>query len=209
LREEDPLSQLVAARSSRGLVIAADRRVVVFEAESRRLFSVRKLFALGPETAVATSGAAVGVETSRWAAAQWSGRSSLPFLELAEWVRRYDEFNRRAEGWFLDHPDAYRLSYILLGGRAPDGSFLFRFEASEAPGEPYRALPSGRILTAPRRLGLEGRLQRLGGDAAVDELAGTVADGLRLIARREADAVAGPFDLALFDSEGMRLHTVE
>jgi hypothetical protein len=207
------LSQLVAATSSLGLVLAADRRIVVAEETGTLVLSLRKLFALGPEAAVATSGAAVGVAASRWAATQLAGRQPLPFPELAEWVvsafqTRYDDFNRRAEAWFREHPEAYRLSYILLAGRGPDGRCAFRFEASERPGEPYRLVPTGRILTAPRRLGLEGRLQRLR-DGTAEELAETIAEGLRLVARKEREAVAGPFDLALFDGEGMRLQTFE
>ena len=204
------MSQLVACRSERGLVLAADRRVVVEAGGESRIHSVQKVFALGPTAAVATSGAAVGVAVSRTLARLFRKRAALPFTELEDYVlnvfqKTYDEFVEQGARWFEAHPGAHQLSYILLGGRESPGTFAFRFHASEAHGKPYLPLPTGAVLSAPRRLGLEGRLARaLAAGAGLDELRRVTVEGLRLIAAKE-ESVAPPFDVAVIDDHGARL----
>lgn len=208
------MSQLVACRGERGLVLAADRRVVAERNGECQIHSVRKLFALGPTAAVATSGAAVGVAVSRTLTRLLRRRAALPFEELQLYAlsvfqKSYAEFVAQGARWFETHPEAHRLSYLLLGGRESPGRFTFSFYASESHAEPYRVLPTGSVLTAPRRLGLEARLARASGSAALlSEIVEIAAEGLRLIARKEG-GVAGPFDIALIDDSGVRFETFE
>lgn len=208
------MSQLVACRYSGGVLIAADRRVVTEQGGRQRVHSQRKLFPLGTAAAVATSGAAVGILVSRTLSRLLGRRGPVPFDDLEEYAldvfqREYEEFVRQGTAWFAEHPEAHRLSYVLLAGGTRGEGPDFRFYASEAHGEPYRLLPTGPVLTAPRRLGLEGRLTRaLAAGASGPQVRDLVTEGLELIARRE-DAVAGPFDLAVVEANGVTLTASE
>lgn len=208
------MSQLVACRTAEGVVIAADRQVVVDRDGQVRTRTLRKLFPLGPGAAIATSGAAVGIWVSRTLSHLLRRRGTLAFEDLEDYVlhvfqREYDEFVRQGASWFAANPEAHRLSYILLAGKEESGRHGFRFYASEAHGDPYRALSTGDVLTAPRRLGLETRLLRSVTEGLpLDELAGKVADGLGVIASRE-DSVGGPFDIATLSAGGVRIEVCE
>lgn len=179
-----------------------------------RVHSLQKLFPLGPGAAVATSGAAVGVYVSRTLSRLLGRRAALPTADLAAYALsvfqgQYDEFQNQGAAWFSSHPEAHRLSYVLLGGRDQDGAFSFAFHASEAHREPYRRLPTGNVLTVPRRLGLEGRLGHARADgASLSRIRDVALEGLRVIAGKE-EAVAGPFDTASIDAGGVRMETSE
>ncbi len=208
------MSQLVACRFAGGVILAADRRVAVSRAGVHQVHSVQKLFALGSSAAVATSGAAVGIAVSRNLYRFLRKRSS-PSLEeveayaLSVFQKEYTEFTRQGEKWFRDHPDAHRRSYLLLAGRTAAGACAFRFYGSEAHHEPYRLLPTADTLTAPRRLGLEGRLCRAVADGADGEsLLRVVLDGLSAVAAKD-DAVGGPFDYVIFEGGGARVGSQE
>lgn len=208
------MSQLVACCSGEGLVVAADRRVAVDLRGQRQVHEIRKLFPLGSSAVVATSGAAVGIAVSRNLHRFLRRRASPPFEDLEAYAlsvfqKEYAEFVRQGEEWFRSHPDAHRLSYVLLGGRQQDDTWALRFYASEAHHEPYRRLPTVSVVTAPRRLGLEGRLGlavRQG--ASPESLRDAALEGLRIICRKD-DAVGGPFDWAAFGRDGSRSGTEE
>jgi len=175
----------------------------------RQVHAIRKLFLLGSTAVVATSGAAVGIAVSRNLYRFLQRRASPPFEDLESYAlsvfqKEYAEFVRQGEAWFRAHPDAHRLSYVLLGGRRHDGEWALRFYASEAHHEPYRLLPTAAVVTAPRRLGLEARLGRaLGQGATAETLRDLTLEGLRVIGRKE-EAVGAPFDWATFDRGGSR-----
>lgn len=202
------MSQLVACCFEGGVLLAADRRVAVEREGELQVHSLRKLFPLGSAAAVATSGAAVGIAVSRNLHRFLRGRASLPFEDLEAYAlsvfqKEYAEFVRQGENWFRINPHSHRLSYVLLAGRAPGGTHTFRFHASEAHHEPYRLLPTGPLLTAPRRLGLEARLARaVAGGAAGETLVEVVLEGLRVIGKKE-EAVGPPFDWALIRGAGV------
>lgn len=205
------MSQLIACVLPRGLLFAADRRIAVGEGPTAELHSLRKLFPLGSSAVLATSGAAVGVAVSRFLSRLFAKRSnafSLGEIEsYALWVfqKEYDDFVRQGTEWFRSHPEAKRFSYVMLGGRDSSASFGLRFYASEAHGQPYRLLRTGEVVTAPRRLGLEGRLTRaLSSRAELDEVKEIAVDGLRSIAKAES-SVGGPFDTALLSDATVRL----
>ncbi len=209
------MSQLVACNSRAGLVLAADRRVVMSRAGQREFHSLRKLFPLGTRAAVATSGAAIGIAVSRNLNRWMRRHASLPFAELEEYAlhvfqREYDHFVAEGRAWFAAHPWAHRRSYVLLGGWAqPKTEPELRFYASEEHGDPYHTLPIGQVVTAPRRLGLEAQLHRAALDgAAVEDLAEIVLAGLRRVAEIE-EAVAAPFDAALFSGGRVRFLSTE
>jgi hypothetical protein len=187
--------------------------VVVRVGQETQVHTIRKLFPLGTRAAVATSGAAIGIAVSRTLSRLLRRRAPLPFAEveayaLSVFQKEYGDFVRQGADWFAAHPEARRLSYVLLGGREASGEFAFRFHASEDHQEPYRPLPTGYALAAPRRLGLEASLVRAAASGASSEKIYEVAvNGLRTIATRD-EAVGGPFDVALFDADGLRLQTV-
>ncbi len=203
------MSQLVACRFEGGLVVAADRRVAAELRGEPQVHTIRKLFPLGSTAVVATSGAAVGIAVSR-NLHRFLRRRAAPALEdleayaLSVFQKEYAEFVRQGEAWFRSHPEAHRLSYVLLGGREGAGGYGFRFYASEAHHEPYRLLPTGAVLTAPRRLGLEARLTRaLAQGAGGGGLLEVILAGLRVVGKKE-EAVGPPFDWAIFEGGGSR-----
>ena len=204
------MSQLVACQWPGGLVMAADRRVETQRDGVRGVHSLRKLFPLGPQAALATSGAAVGIWVSRVLSRLFRRRAALPLHELESYAlsvfqKEYDQFVHQGRKWFAAHPEAHRRSYVLLGGSRGNGRFDFRFHASEDHGKPYRALGSSKVLTAPRRLGLEGRLAQASAGEAPDEdsLLDMIVAGLRQIAAHDG-AVAPPFDTVVLSARGVR-----
>lgn len=205
---EEGVSQLIACQWQGGLVMAADRRVETQRNGVSGAHAVRKLFPLGPTAAVATSGAAVGIWISRVLSRLFRQRSAMPLEELesyslAVFQKEYDQFVQQGERWFAAHPEAHRRSYVLLGGRDDGGDYRFRLHASEEHGDRYRPLGATRVLTAPRRLGLESRLARAADTAPPDAeaLRGLVLAGLRQVAARDA-AVAPPFDVVTLTAAG-------
>ncbi len=211
------MSQLVACHTPRCLLLAADRRVVAQVDGEEQIHTAQKLFPLGSTAAVATSGAAVGIDASRELARLLAAQSPSTFEQvearsLSVIGQRYDAFCHRGKAWFDDHPEALRLSYILLGGFDGDPSAdrrIFRFYGSESHDEPHRHINTAEVLTAPRRLGLELRLSRAAqADAEPDALRELVIEGLRLSEKRE-QSVRGPFDRALFDAAGRHLYSVD
>ena len=206
------MSQLVACATAHCVILASDRCVVLLGEEGERTDSVRKLYPLGDSAALATSGAAVGIGLSR-AVSRALLRRASPALDEVEayamsvFQREYAAFVHQGSRWFARHPEAHRSSYVLIGGRGEEGEFRFSFYASEAHDQPYRRLRTTAALTAPRRLGLEVRLARAAAQGAGPEpVVEAVVEGLRAVARRDP-AVAGPFDVAVIDSEGLRLRT--
>ena len=206
------MSQLVACAWEHGVVLAADRRVVLEREDGARVHSLRKLYPLGGRAALATSGAAVGIGLSR-AVSRALRRRLVPALDeleayvLSVFQREYDAFVRQGARWFASHPEAHRRSYVLIGGRSEAGGFRFSFYASEEHGQPYQRLRTHSALTAPRRLGLETRLARAAAQGAgADDVAGMVVEGLRRVAAKDS-AVAGPFDVAVFSRSGARFQT--
>lgn len=204
------MSQLVACRFEGGLLVAADRRVAAELRGEHQVHTIRKLFPLGSTAVVATSGAAVGIAVSRNLHRFLKRRSSPPLEDLEAYAlsvfqKEYAEFIRQGEAWFRSHPQANRLSYLLLGGREDGGTYGFRFYASEAHHEPYRLLPTGAVLTAPRRLGLEARLTRaLAQGTGGDGLLQVILAGLRVVGEKE-EAVGPPFDWVIFERGGNRV----
>ncbi len=206
------MSQLIACAWKHGLVLAADRRVVLEREDGRQVHSVRKLYPLGGRAALATSGAAVGIGLSR-AVSRALRRRLVPALDeleayvLSVFQREYDAFIQQGARWFARHPEAHRRSYVLIGGRTEKGGFRFSFYASEEHGQPYQRLRTLSALTAPRRLGLETRLARAAARGAdPDDVARMVVKGLKQVAARDP-AVAGPFDVAVFSHSGARFQT--
>ena len=204
------MSQLIACQWSGGLLMAADRRVETHRDGVRDVHTVRKLFPLGPTAAVATSGAAVGIWVSRVLSRLFRRRGALPLQELESYAlsvfqKEYGQFVQQGERWFATHPEAHRRSYVLLGGQRGDGGYRFRFHASEEHGDPYHPLGATQVLTAPRRLGLEGRLARVAGTNPPDgdTLLNVVVTGLRQIAAHD-EAVASPFDVVALTPQGVR-----
>lgn len=195
-------------------MLAADRRVVAHRDGKREVHTVRKLFRLGPAAAVATSGAAVGIWISRFLSRLFARRAAFPLCDLESYAlsvfqKEYDAFQRQGARWFAAHPDAHRFSYVLMGGAEDGGRCRFDFFASERHGERYRALATSDVLTAPRRIGWEGRLARLAREGADPEaIVHTVVEGMRRVADRE-DTVGGPYDLVVIDRNGLRALSFE
>jgi hypothetical protein len=207
------VSQLLSCLGHQSLFIAADRRVEQQEAETAVHFE-RKLFRLGPNAVVATSGAAVGIEVSRRLSQGVTQGLSLGFSELEKYVlavfqREYEDFTKRGADWFAENPEAHRLSYIMFGGRTEQGGFEVRFYASEDHDSPYQPVPIGAVLSAPRRLGLEmSMMAAVNGEASSNELRELATTGLTKVAERD-EKVGGGFDCALFERGGVELFSID
>ncbi len=209
------MSQLVAVKTKDGLLMAADRRVEIRGEDGDKVEkTAKKLFSLGHFAAVATSGAAVGIEMSRNISTTLEVRKHIPYLELVPYTlsffqAQYDRFIELGSDWFSQNPEAFKLSYILLAGFLPDGTADFSFYASEDHDEAYSQLPTGIALTAPRRLGLESRLMLAAAKGAtLDKLNDILIEGLALI-EEKAPGVGGPFDIARLEDGEVVIETVE
>lgn len=208
------MSQLVACVSEKFALVAADRRVEVREESGTRVLSLKKLYAPSRTALLATSGAAVGISISERFEHTMQARDSLNFGEVADFAasffqKEYDEFIRKGAAWFKANPEAMRLAYLLLAGRNVDGTFGLRFYASESHTQPFKMLPTGAVLTAPRRIGLEAALMKtLAASPNPDEIKMTV---LKALTRIEAvdGAVAGPFDVSVITVDGLKMETIE
>lgn len=205
------MSQIAAITSPDYMLIASDRRVSVMRGEESIYTEKRKLFPLGPTAAITTGGAAIGINISEKLSDSVGKTDKVEIEELEGYVldvfqRRYDEFIDRGAKWFSENPDAHRRSCFLIGGRDSRGSFSLSFYVSENHGEPFTKSPlSSQSLAMPRRLGLEAKLSRaLMLNSPLDEVTGLALSSLRQIAEHD-EGVGAPFDLALFDSAGMRL----
>jgi hypothetical protein len=203
------MSQLIICKTAKGVLMAADRRVEVQESGQTRVVSRRKLFPVGVSAACMSGGAAMGIEVSRTLAQTFAEGCDMPTLELegfilATFQKEYDAFVRRGEKWFSEHPEAHRRSYFFLGALGEDSAPVMRFYASEEHGEPYRSVPIGEVLTAPRRIGLESRLAKaVASGAGLAELKEIAVEGMRRIEKAE-ESVGGPFDVVMIDSSGLQ-----
>jgi len=201
------MSQLLALNTEYGVILAADRRVEVREGHQIHEEERVKLFPMGTVAAMATSGAAVCIPMTEQLS-NFIGEQELNFEVVAPYVleqmqREYDKFIDMAGDWFLRNPEAYRLSYLLIGGVNAGGEPIFEFYASEAHGESYYALPTHEVLTAPRRLGLETRLRAANArSASLEEILEIIEAGLSLVASKE-NAVGNTFDLVIINKEGI------
>ncbi len=200
------MSQLVGCAWPDGVVLAADRRVVLEQEDGQQIHSLRKLYPLGAQAAMATAGAAVGIGVSRTLSQVFRRRSAAEFEEIEPYVvqvfrREYEAFVHRGHQWFQDHPEAHRRSYLLLAGRDSDGRCRLAFYASEDHGHPHRGVRVKGVVTAPRRLGLETLLYQELQQPTRDRLLEAVMQGMHRIRERD-DAVDGPFDLAVLERSG-------
>lgn len=203
------MSQLVAAAGNGFVVIAADRRVETRGDDGVSVRFTKKLYPLGRYAAIATGGAAVGINISLKLATLLGESRKMPFNELESYAigvfqHEYDSFLRQGEEWFKTHPEAIRRAFILLAGSDGPNAPAIRFYASEDHGEPFRSLPVGNVLTAPRRLGLESALSRaLMKGAAEEEIRGLVVESLARIEKAD-EAVGGPFDILTIFNDGIK-----
>lgn len=208
------MSQLVACVTGDAVIMAADRRIEVRGDAETTVHAARKLFAVGDGVAIASSGAAVGVKITQAVAHAFAKRPKVTFAEAEEYAlgvfgRDYAAFVAHGAEWFAAHPEALKLSYVLIGGVDADGTRHLKFHASECHGEPYRSLPVGAVLAAPRRLGLETRLtQALMAKKTTLEIKAMLLTHLTRIAELDS-AVGGPFDVAVISASGVALETVE
>jgi len=208
------VSQLVALIADSTIIMASDRRVEVSGEEGKAVHSLRKLYPLGVNCAVATLGAAVTIDTSRKLAQALARRPAMDFSEVEDYAmgvfqQDYDAFVKAGASWFGEHSEAPTLSYIMLAGRNRDSSCHLRFYASETHGEPYRALPVADVLCAPRRVGLETRLKNLlASGGGLDAVRPLLLDNLYRIASLD-EAVEGPFDLAVLGPCGIKMEIAE
>ena len=208
------MSQLVACRTDHCLLLAADRRVEHREVSEKTIRLEKKLYRLGHRTAVATSGAAIGIDVSQRLSQTLGQSRALPFDEIETYIlsvfqREYDAFTKHGARYFDENPEALRLSYILLGGMSGEGSPTLRFYASEDHASPYAPMKIGSVLTAPRRLGLEMRLsQALGKGGSPPELKAIIVAGLRQICDRE-NTVGGGFEVGQIDQDGLVIESFE
>jgi hypothetical protein len=205
------MSQLIACKSSGGIVLAADSKAVSVD-DSGSLIDeqIERLIPLSEHTAILTGGAAAGVKMCRRLKDFVTGeglddikavyQAALPFL-----ASEYEQFMRETCRFQPIDP-LHQVSFILAGYSPAD------------PNEPFhlyllwtrKKLPLldgeeiNTVFTLPRVIRLEYRIGQLVGEKAdPDRILSVVREGLerQVAAQEEIDQ---PFSCAILDRGGIR-----
>jgi hypothetical protein len=204
------MTQALAAFDDYGMVLATDSRATRFDAAGRpEVFSVKKLFPLGPRCAILSGGAGVSVPLSlelRRVLARHRGllelddiaQFALPFLSQG-YGRHLKEHGPEAEG--------FRRIYFILAGYSPAKplpGFSLVLLGSEENELPLKVIPVQRVVVMPRNLGMEVRLfQAVSRGAPLEEL---LRLGREFLVKMAAvkDEVGPPFYFATITAAGFR-----
>jgi len=205
------MTQEIFCAHAEGAVLVSDSLVIRQDDAGRReRLSQRKLFALGRRAAIVSGGAAIGIDLSRALAQTLAQRRSDDIAEIIACAPAflnagYAAFLEQARPWFAAHPAAYQRLYFFIAGcpaaGPPAQTLLLGSESIETP---LTALPTGAVLTMPRRLMLEAQLARLAQKASLVELAEQCLHSLALLAAKDGETVAGPFDGVILSAQGLR-----
>jgi len=205
------MTQEIYLATSTSAILASDSLVVRQHEDGRReRLSQRKLFALSQACAIVSGGGAVGIPLSRQLVVHLHAQKIQEIEEILHiappWLnQQYGAYVRQARSWFECHPKAHqRLYFIIAGcptaGPPPQAALI----GTEKIDEPLKVYPMGDVLTMPRRLALEARLQAMIAGASEDELALHTLEQLAHLAQRDPETVAGPFDCVVISSRGLR-----
>lgn len=205
------MSQLIACKSSDGIVLAADGKAVWVDDGGALVDErIERLVPLSGHTAILAGGAAAGVKMGRRLKDFISGegfddikavyQAALPFL-----ASEYEQFMRKT--CRLQPIDPLHQVSFILAGYSPDD-----------PIEPFhlyllwtrKKLPLldgeeiNTVFTLPRVIRLEYRIAQLVAEnAAPDQILAVVREGLERQAATQEE-VDKPFSYAILDRDGIR-----
>jgi hypothetical protein len=205
------MSQLIACKSSRGIVLAADSKAVSVD-DSGTLVDdeIERLIPLSKHTAILTGGAAAGVKMCRSLKDFIAGeglddikavyQAALPFL-----ASEYEQFMRKICRFHPIDP-LHQVNFILAGYSPADPiepfSLYLLWTRKKLPlldGEEIST-----VFTLPRVIRLEYRISQLAGeDAGLDRILSVVQEGLEQQAAAQEE-IDRPFSYAILDRDGLR-----
>jgi len=205
------MSQLIACKSSDGIVLAADSKAVSVD-DSGSLIDeqIERLIPLSEHTAILTGGAAAGVKMCRRLKDFVTGeglddikavyQAALPFL-----ASEYEQFMRKTCRFQPIDP-LHQVSFILAGYSPADSSEPFhlyllwtRKKLPLLDGEEINT-----VFTLPRVIRLEYRIGQLVGEKAdPDRILSVVREGLERQAAAQEE-IDQPFSCAILDRGGIR-----
>jgi hypothetical protein len=202
------MTQTLAGLNEHGIVLATDSRATRFDAQGQpEIFTVNKLFALNPRTAILGGGAGVSVPLSLALRQQIIRHpGALSFEEMVEFAllflsrgyeRHLDAHGPEAEG--------FRRIYFILAGYSPDSPpphFEMVLLGSEENELPLKWIQIGTVVVMPRNLGMEMRLlQALNQGADLEDILHLSQDFLHKMALAKEE-VGPPFHFAIITSRG-------
>ena len=175
-------------------------------------YSFRKLYSLGSHAAILSAGAKVGIDLSIRLGELVAYRGLYDVEAIYPLAREFlsQEYGRLLEegrDWFASHPEAYRRLYFVVAGhtfRDPSKPFRLYLLGSEDLELPLQLLPTGTLLTMPRRLAFEMKLAAALSQSSLDSLADLCLGYLRRLEEKEPDRVGGPYYAATVTGEGFK-----
>lgn len=205
------MSQLIACRSTEGIVLGVDAKAVDVDAQGRVVhLTVERLFPLGPRAAVAVGGAPEGVEMAR-ALSRFVTEEKLETIEeiysagLAFLSSRFNEFMRAMCGGVPLDPMHY-VHFILAGVSGQDHENPYKLylvwtkkKRPQLDGEEIL-----NAFTVPRRMALEYRLSKMAErDASAEEVLKEVRSAMESLTWYKEE-VGPPYRFALVSKDGFR-----
>ena len=190
--------------------MASDSRVVYEEDyKGERVERVRKLFPLGKNAFIVTTGAGYGVQASLALSDMFRNVGDMALDKIVDismdYINEgYAKFMKEAKEWFERHPNAYTFLYVTIGGFCPvTGKIYFKLFASEYHQLPLKEVQHQGLICFPRRMFLEARLMGAM-DWELEKVAGFIKKRLEAI-EKEDDRIASPFQIGVVDEQGFRI----
>ena len=208
------MTQALAGYNEHGLFLATDSRATRFDAGGHaEVFSVKKLFPLGPRCAILSGGAGVSVPLSQGLRHVLERhRSPLDLEEIARfaldflsqgYARHLEKHGPEAEG--------FRRLYFILAGHDPEKpppGFQLLLLGSEENELPLRLIPAANLVVMPRNLGMEMRLVKaLVAGLSLDELLKMSQEFLEKQGQLKEE-VGPPYYYATITPEGYRVISI-
>jgi len=205
------MSQLIACRSTEGIVLGVDAKAVDLDAQGREVhLTVERLFPLGLRAAVAVGGAPEGVEMAR-ALSRFIADEKLETIEeiysagLAFLSSRYNEFMRAI---CRDVPvdPLHHVHFILAGvsGEDPENPYKLYLVWTKKKRPQLDGEEILHAFTVPRRMALEYRLSQMAQrGASAEEVLKEVRSAMESLTWYKEE-VGPPYQFALITKDGFR-----
>ena len=177
--------------------------------KGERVEKVRKLYPLGRNAFIVTTGAGYGIQASVVLSDMFRNVKDMALDRIVDisldYINEgYARFIENAKEWFERHPDAYTFLYVTIGGFCPvTERIYFKLFASEYHQLPLKEVQHQGLICFPRRMFLEARL--IGTmDWELEKVAEFIKERLEAI-EKEDDRIASPFQIGIVDKRGFRI----
>ena len=209
------MSQLIACKNQRGIVLAADSKAIDIDAAGNITeFTISRLFPLTHHSVILSGGAAAGENMARslknFVAEEDFGdvdevySAALPFL-----ASEYTEFMRKACEIQQLEP-AHHVYFILAGRSAqdPENPYKMYFLWTKNKRPQLDGDEISVVFTVPRVFRLEYKLSRIAAENTdITGMQAAVLDGMASQAERNEE-VGGPFQYAVITQDGINIAEV-